>query len=177
MSSICVCITNPMRKDEKGRLLGEWVSLPLNDDEIREVLSLIGIDGEHQDFIISDAELQNFDFEIGPHTDFYELNELAKKIDGLDVFEDVKLAALLEWEPRTTFAEISDAIDELDHYEFISEVYNDTDLGEYYIHEIGMFDTLPERLRYYVDAERYGRDIRYESDLYYSSFGVIMRNY
>lgn len=40
-----------------------------------------------------------------------------------------------------------------------------------------MFDALPERLRYYVDAERYGRDIRYESDLYYSAFGVIMRNY
>jgi hypothetical protein len=137
--------------------------------------SRMGTENEYADYFISDAETGNFDIDIDPSTDLMELNDLTKKIDTLEGYDHDKLAAYLEWVPHLTLAEISNVIEELDKYDFLSEIENDAQFGAYCIRVNGVFDALSEKLRHFIDAERYGRYLRYKLDMYYSSLGVIIR--
>ena len=41
MIEICVEITNPMKSNERGILLSEWIGLPINLEELQEALKAI----------------------------------------------------------------------------------------------------------------------------------------
>ena len=55
-------------------------------------------------------------------------------------------------------------------------VDDDDALGEYFSTELGAFDAIPENLRYYIDTEKYGRDLRLSLDMCYTSYGTIIRD-
>ena len=176
MSNICVRITNPMRANKNGHLVGEWVCLPITQDELQAVLTEIGITDEHDQYIISESETENLDIPIAQYTNFSELNKLVARIDELATDDYAKLAAVLEWEAPTDLDAIYDIIDRLDSYIFLPEVQDDTALGKYFANDCNMLHCTIERMKYYFDFYRYGRDLRYRLKMCYTSLGAIIRN-
>ena len=60
-----IYLTN-LGKYNEGELVGEWVQLPISDEELQEVFKRIGIDGkEYEEYFIADYEC-----------DFYEIGEI-----------------------------------------------------------------------------------------------------
>ena len=67
-------------------------------------------------------------------------------------------------------------IGNLDSYSLRPDVTDDATLGEYFSTELGVFDAILEALRYYIDTEKYGRDLRLSMDMCYCSYGTIIRD-
>lgn len=175
MEKISIYLTNLGRYVE-GCLMGEWVKLPVPEDKLETILDHIGINDQYEEFFISDYESAFPNLTISEYASIQDLNELAEKIEELADFDYDKLGAVLESESSMTVAEILAIIDDLDSFDFIPDVTDDTSLGEYYA-EVGcIFHGVPEHIQRYFDFESYGRDIRLESNLCYTSYGTIIDN-
>ena len=61
-----IYLTN-LGKYNEGELVGEWVKLPVSDEELQEVFKRIGINKEYEEYFITDYEC-----------DFYEIGEYEK---------------------------------------------------------------------------------------------------
>jgi antirestriction protein len=73
-------------------------------------------------------------------------------------------------------SELLDIIDRLDDYSLFSDVNSDEDLGHYRVHELGSCDLdRMGTLGRYFDYERYGRDIRMDSNGEFTSRGWLER--
>ena len=172
---IAIYLTNLGRYNE-GCLMGEWVKLPIDKDKLQQVLNRIGINEQYEEYFITDYETLLSNLHISEYTSIAELNELAEKIDGLADCDYDKLGAVLESESCITIAEILEIIDELDSFDLLTEVEDDEALGEYYA-EVGcIFHGIPDSISRYFDFEAYGRDIRLESNMCFTSYGVVIDN-
>lgn len=50
-----IYITN-LGKYNEGELIGEWAELPVNEEELQEILNRIGINEEYEEYFITDFE-------------------------------------------------------------------------------------------------------------------------
>jgi antirestriction protein len=175
MGRMSIYLTN-LGEYVDGCLIGQWVQLPIPQERLQEVLTQIGIGDEYEEYFITDSETDILDISIDEYASIDELNELAAKIEELADFDYTKLAAVLEWESPLAVAGVIEIIENLDSYDLLPDVEDDEALGEYFGVECGAFDTIPEQLRYYIDYEHYGRDIRLELDMCFTSYGAVIRN-
>lgn len=176
MDKIKIFLTNLGRYNE-GCLMGEWVKLPVPEDKLEDILARIGINGEYEEYFITDFESTLANLCISEYARLDVLNELAEKIEELSDDEYEKLTAVLESESPTSICAILEIIERLDEYDLYTEVEDDESLGWLYAEMCGTFDSIPENLRYYLDMEKFGRDLRMELDLCYTSYGVVVRNH
>ena len=170
---ISIFLTN-LHKYNSGILCGEWLKLPIPQEELDAVIGRIGSEGD--EFFITDYEVLFGNLHISEYASIQELNELAEKIDGLADYDYEKLGAVLECESCMTIAEILEIIDELDNFDLLTEVDNDEALGEYYAEACCIFHNIPDSISRYFDFEAYGRDIRLESNMCFTSYGVVIDN-
>ena len=175
MGRMSIYLTN-LGEYVEGCLIGQWVQLPIPQERLQEVLTQIGIGDGHKEYFITDSETDILDISIDEYASIDELNELAAKIEELADFDYTKLAAVLEWESPLAVAGVIEIIENLDSYDLLPDVEDDEALGEYFGVECGVFDVIPEHLRYYIDYKRYGRDIRLELDMCFTSYGAVVRN-
>ena len=173
MGRMSIYLTN-LGKYVEGCLIGQWVQLPIPQDHLQAILNSIG--QAYEEYFITDSKTDILDISIDEYTSLSELNELAAKIEELADFDYTKLAAVLEWESPQTVADTIDIIENLDSYDLLPDVEDDEALGEYFGVECGVFDAIPEHLRYYIDYKRYGRDIRLEQEMCFTSYGAVIRN-
>ena len=169
-------ITN-LGKYNEGELMGEWITFPIDEDELSEVMERIGCyyedeDGEphneeYEEFFFTDWECEA-DLNLGEYENIDVLNELAEKMDEWD--EDLLKAACEIWS-------INEVIDNgPDDYYLLNDVNNDYDLGYYWIEESGCYDlSSMGNLSNYFDYERFGRDVAIEADGGFTSYGFIER--
>lgn len=170
---ISIYLTN-LNRYNNGVLCGEWVKLPIPEEELETVLHRIGT--ENDEFFITDYETLLGNLHISEYASIAELNELAEKIDGLADHDYDKLGAVLECEGNTSIAEILEIIDDLDNFDLLADVEDDEALGEYYA-EVGcIFHGIPDSISRYFDFSSYGRDIRLETNLCYTSYGAVIDN-
>ena len=175
MGRMSIYLTN-LGKYVEGCLIGQWVQLPIPQERLQEVLTQIGIGDGHEEYFITDSETDILDISIDEYASIDELNELAAKIEALADFDYTKLAAVLEWESPLAVAGAIEIIENLDSYDLLPDVEDDEALGEYFGVECGVFEAILEHLRYYIDYGHYGRDIRLESDMCYTSYGAVIRH-
>lgn len=175
MDNISIFITN-LGKYNEGVLMGEWVKLPVPDDRLGEVLERIGINGEYQEYFITDYEASFANLNLSEYTSIEALNGFAARLEELDGWAVEKLAAVLEYESVSSITDIMGIIDHLDDFEVLTDVETDEDMGRYYAEELGTLDEVPDYLRGYFDYEAYGRDIRLVSSGCYTSYGYVMDN-
>lgn len=175
MDNISIYITN-LGKYNEGYLMGEWVKLPVPADKLDEVLARIGIDGEYEEYFITDYEASFANLNLNEYTSIEALNEFAERLDEMESWEVEKLAAVLEYETVSSITDIMDIIDHLDDFDILADVEDDEGLGRYYAEEFCTLEGVPEHLRSYFDYEAYGRDIRLESVGCYTSYGYVMDN-
>ena len=152
----------------EGMLSGEWISLPVSDDELSEVMNRTGYDETHEEYFITDFETDINGLTVEEYDSIEELNKLAELIDD----EPEKVEALLYFGFNSA-EEISEKMDDVSYIckieGFSSMEY---EVGYYYAEEVGCLD-IPENLKTYFDYEAYGRDICLEGSFYEAEDGSI----
>ena len=161
--------------NENGADGGEWVTLPMDADDLQTELERIADNMGDQDpeFTIHDYEwtCEWEGEEISEHDNIAELNEYCQKLSELDEYESLVYSAALEIWGR----EYVD-IDDLEEYNLYVDITNDYDFGYYWAVESGCYDLdKMGHLSNYFDYERFGRDIAIEANGGFTSYGFIER--
>lgn len=146
-----VFLTN-LGKYNEGQLIGKWVEMPINEDELKEALEDIGINKEYEEFFITDYEAP---FKIGEYDSIESINKKCEAYeDALEsVGDEDALQALLDE---------GYSLNEIDNYDYCI-YYNVNDMSDIayeYVSGAYNIDELP--LGNYIDYEALGRDMGYE---------------
>lgn len=161
--------------NENGADGGRWLDLPMDPEDLENTLDQIAAAmGDHDpEWAIHDYEwAEEFDGgEISEYDNIQELNEYAEQLDGLDKWElDTYAAAVELWGRQHV------DIDDIRDYNLYPDITTDYDLGYYWAVESGCYDLEKMgHLSNYIDFDAFGRDIRFESDGGFTSWGWIER--
>ena len=158
-------ITN-LGKYNEGYLIGEWITFPIEDDELKEVLDRIGINEKYEEYFFTDWESE-IDLGFDEYVSIEKVNEYAEAIEYWD--REKLLAACEVWNAD----EVLD--DDPDRYILFSGIENDYDLGWYWVQESGCYDIPDDIFGRYFDYEAFGRDECAGRDGGYTSYGYIER--
>lgn len=178
MSKLSVFLTNAGKYAE-GALVGTFVRLPIESPkELQQALKDIGIGKEYEEYFITDYESSFVGLRdiLGEYESIEALNELAEILEALSNDDEDKLNAILECESCKSIDELKELIESLDDYDLLPDIDDDEDLGYYYIEDCGIFPDIPECIRNYIDYEKFGRDVRLEGSIVYSSYGAVIHN-
>lgn len=160
-----IYLTN-LGKYNEGYLIGEWVTLPVDDDELEEVKKRIGINEQYEEWFITDYESDIDGVEVHEYSNIDELNELAEMLDGLEDYEIEIIEAML-----SEGYSINEAIDKKDDCMIYYNCDDMADVAEQYAEETGLLDSIPENLRNYFDFEAFGRDMSFEGQFVFTKSG------
>lgn len=161
--------------NENGADGGEWITLPMEENKLEETLERIAsaMGDNDPEWAIHDYEwTTEWDGrEINEYESIHELNEYTEALDALSEWEqDVYCAAVEQWGADSV------DIDDLDEYSLYVDIQDDYDLGYYWAVESGCYSIDDKNpLSNYIDYERFGQDIRFDSDGGHTSFGWIER--
>ena len=161
--------------NENGADGGEWVTLPMDADELQEKLESItkNMGDMDPEFAIHDYEwtCEWEGDEISEYDNIFELNEYCQKLSELDEYESHVYSAAVEiWGKKYV------DLDNLEEYHLYIDVRNNYDLGYYWAVESGCYDLEKMgHLANYFDYESFGRDIAFETDGGFTSYGFIER--
>lgn len=144
-----IFITN-LGKYNEGELIGEWVELPVTDEELEAVYERIGINEQYEEVFITDYETELEGLKVGEYDNIEELNELIKELDELDEYDLEKVEAIFE----AYSSDIKSAIENIDNYTYYSGMSLD-DLAYELVEEIN----LPEFAERYFDYDAFARDL------------------
>ena len=171
-----IFLTN-LGKYVEGCLVGQWVKLPVPKDKLESILKEIGINDEYEEFFITDYETSFCGLRdvLGEYESIETLNELAEMLESLSSDDEDKLGAILETESFRNATDIKELVERLDEFDLITDIDDDDDLGRYLIDECCCLD-VPEYLKSYIDYEAYGRDVRLEQNIIYTSYGCLFDN-
>ena len=106
---IGVYLTN-LRKYNEGQLFGEWLYLPMNEEDLEKKFG--EIIGEDDEYFISDYD-DDYGFGFGEYEDIFKLNELLNQVEDMN-----KVAGIMEWKGY----DLEEAVDEQENYEFIPDM-------------------------------------------------------
>lgn len=143
-------------KYNNGSIAGAWIDLEnLSEEEFYSQCTELHKDEEDPEFMFQDWEcpdlLDDFISESGTEPEFWELKEQIKDLS------DEQIEAL------TAYQNIYGTIDLQDFEDRYYGHFDDWDInktfGEHMLEEMGYLNEVPEHLRYYIDAEAYGRDL------------------
>lgn len=126
MLEVKAYVTN-LGKYNEGYLIGEWVTFPLSDEEMAEMLKRIEIsdtpdaDGNYyEEYFVTDydSDLPLYKY-FGEYPQLSELNRLAESIDALSEYDQRLLAAVLD---SGDYDDIWEALDHLGEYSFYEDM-------------------------------------------------------
>lgn len=171
-------ITN-LGKYNEGELVGEWVKFPITNDEMQEVFKRIGIARRYEEWFITDYEYPDpgiYDT-LGEYESLSELNYLANQIMELDESEEFWQTVLDLGEYTGSVQDLINLTENMDCFDYLPGVTDDSDLGYYWIEESGCYDTKAMgALSNYIDYESFGRDIRFNESGLFTDNGYIRLN-
>ena len=159
-----IYLTN-LGKYNEGHLMGEWVKLPVSEKEFKEVLERIGIDKEHEEYFISDYEVDEDIAKISEYSSFGYLNEIAELEE---ILESTTLRALKALVNCGYYDDILEAYEHLHEYIF----YDGMNIGDI-IDDILDSENVSTYIRSYIDYERMSRDLSL-SGYQNTEYGVIV---
>lgn len=126
--NIKIYMTN-LAKYNEGQLIGQWIDLPIDSDDLEEQINEIL--GDDEEYFISDYEAP---FKISEYSNPFQINEQAGLIQELSSSEEETLMLLLE---TSRFKDINEAIECLKHEQFI--IYKECkDMEDVVLHYVNM---------------------------------------
>ena len=173
-------ITN-LGKYNEGELVGEWVKFPTTSEELQKVFERIGIGSKddfgnpYEEWFISDYDcyVDGLYEKLGEYENLDELNYLASKLEELDDHDYEHFQAAMQVSDYTgSVKDLINLINNLDKYEIYPGVDDYSDLGRYYIDEVGVME-IPEHLANYIDYEAYGRDVAIDEMGQFTNYGYV----
>ena len=171
-------VTN-LGKYNEGELVGEYLKFPTTPEEVQALLKRIGVDGvRYEEIFITDFDgyvLGLYDH-LGEYENLDELNHLACLLSELDQSDLEKFEAVIDsGEHTSSVANLINLTQNLDCFEFYSDVHSDEELGRMYVLEFGGVE-VPEHLIDYIDYEAYGRDVRINEGGHFAPGGYVFDN-
>ena len=159
--------------NENGADGGEWITLPMDADDLQKELEKIAaaMGDNDPEFAVHDYEwtCEWEGREISEYENIEDLNEYAQKLDELSEWEQKVYAAAVEY----WGAQYVDP-DDLDDYILYTDITDNYDLGYYWAVDSGCYNTDElGALGRYIDYEAFGRDIALEADGGFTSYGFI----
>lgn len=173
-------ITN-LGKYNEGALVGEWVKFPTTAEELQKVFERIGIGSKddfghpYEEWFITDYDcyVDGLYEMLGEYENLDELNYLASKLGELDDHDYEHFQAAMQVSDYTgSVKDLINLINNLDKYEIYPGVDDYSDLGRYYIDEVGVME-IPEHLANYIDYEAYGRDVAIDEMGQFTNYGYV----
>lgn len=160
-----IFLTN-LGKYNEGHLIGEWVSLPIDDDKLEEVEKRIGINKYYEEMFITDYECDIDGVKVNEFDDIEELNEMAKTLEELDETDKEIIRAIM-----SMGYSINEAIDKKDDVMIFDDCCDMEDVAMQYCEECGILDEIPVHLQSYFDFAAYGRDLEIEGKFIFTDNG------
>lgn len=160
-----IYLTN-LGKYNEGHLIGEWVDLPISNEELEKVLDRIGINEEYEEYFITDYETDFDGIEIGEYSNLEALNEMAETLEALDDDEKEVVNAIM-----SEGYGLEDALEKKDDCMIYCDCSDMEDVAREYAEQTGLLDGIPENLQSYFDFEAYGRDMSYEGTFVFTNNG------
>lgn len=157
-----IYLTN-LGKYNEGMLVGEWVDLPVSEEELEKVFKRIGINDEYEEYFITDYESDIDGVKVGEYENIDDLNELAEALEDLDSEEENVLSVMLE--DGCTFEEALEKIKDRDYMVYYN-CDSMEDVAYQVVEESGLLDGVPEKVARYFNYEAYGRDLEIEGTFY-----------
>ena len=143
--------------NEHGADGGEWLTLPMDADELADALARIAerMGDEDPEWAIHDYEwAEDFRVEISEMANIAELNELTQQLADLSAYDLAKLEAMID-----AFGyDIADGLDHLDDYT-LYEGMTLHDVAEKLVNDC--YD-LPEFALRYFDYDAFARDLSFD---------------
>lgn len=152
---LAIFLTN-LGKYNEGELIGEWVNLPVSDEEMEEVKAKIGINEVYEEWFITDFK-SDYGLTACEYDDIDELNEQAAQLAELEE-QELELVSVLLEEGYT----LENALDKYEDVQVFWNCNNEADVAYEYIEETGMLRDVPDSLRNYFDYEAFGRDLSFD---------------
>jgi antirestriction protein len=152
-----IYLTN-LGKYNEGELIGEWVELPVSQEELQKVFERIGINEEYEEYFITDYECDFY--EVGEYESLDTLNEIAERIEELGK-EESEVVKVLMSELGYTLNEAIDKVSSGD-YRIYSDCDDMTDIAYQVVEECGYLNNVPDNVARYFDYESFGRDLGIE---------------
>ena len=174
MSTLKGFVTN-LSLYNQGKLVGEWIEFPIDEEEFEEVKKRIQIDEMHEEYFFTDYEcedLSNFKPSfIGENSSVDHLNDIGERMNNA---EDILLNAAIDI--YNDLEEALDAVegDRIAYWGDDSPISNDdTRIGVNYVNALGSIEELGmETLARYFDYESFGRDLRIGDGFFVTDDGV-----
>lgn len=171
-------VTN-LGKYNEGELVGEYLKFPTTPEEVQALLKRIGVDGvRYEEIFITDfnGDVLGLYDHLGEYENLDELNHLACLLSELDQNDLEKFEAVIDsGEHTSSVADLINLTQNLDCFEFYSDVHSDEELGRMYVLEFGGVE-VPEHLIDYIDYEAYGRDVRINESGHFAPGGYVFDN-
>lgn len=149
MATFRVCLQNLSAYND-GRLVFEWLDLPLPEDEIEQARRRVLRAGGGEELMLADSE--GFPFKVGEYDSLDSLNNWAEALENANDPEMV--AAYLANMDHGVDDDPKSVIEDAEE-RFIGKFESRADFAEEYV---GQSIDVPEALQYYIDWDRMGRD-------------------
>lgn len=143
--------------NENGAEGGEWITLPMDSDELEETLERIAnkMGDTDPEWAIHDYEWEEYHFgPIDEMDSIEEWNERCDRLEGLESWDIEKLDAIIEATGRS----LDEALDDLDDAIY----YDGMTLEEVAEQIVEECYNLPEFALRYFDYEAFARDLRFD---------------
>ena len=172
---LSVFLTN-LGKYNEGELIGEWVSLPIDEDELATIRECIGINEEYEEEFLTDWEspIRALYEYIGEYTNIESLNELAEQLEDIPEEDFPILDAIYD---ITGDFDSMLRIYTYGDYRVYDGCYSMEAVAQTYLEETGAFQNLPSFIETYFDYESFGRDMRFEGSFSELNDGTIVEVY
>ena len=157
--------------------MGAPLKFPTTTEAVQNLLKQIGIDGIRYEeiFIASyDGPMPQLHKHLGEYESIDELNHLACLLSELNEYElEVFEAVMDSGEYTGSVKDLINLAQNLDSYNFYSDIHTEEELGRMYIQELEAVQ-VPEHLIDYIDYEAYGRDVRINEDGHLAPGGYVV---
>ena len=160
-------------KYNEGSIYGKWVDLTdLTEEEFYNLCKELHQDEQDPEFMFQDIEaneiLKQFISEDGFYSEFWEIKETLKELT------DEQIEA---FEIFVNNGHPADIKSFQNAYKGFCDSYNiERDFGQEIAEEMGYIDEMPEAIRFYFDAELFGRDLL-QTDFWEHNGHIFYTNY
>lgn len=163
-------VTN-LGKYNEGEPIGEWITFPIDEDELAEVLERIGVSDKpdengiyYEEYFFTDWDCDTAiscvsGLGLGEYVSVEYVNEIAEQIDELDEDEQTVLGALID--DGFGFDKSMEIISYND-YIWYDNCNSMEDVAYQIVEETGMLDGVSDFMERYFDYKAYGRDLEIE---------------
>ena len=182
-TSFEIFLTN-LGKYNEGELVGEWLRLPVSREELSQSFSRIGIGSVnesghcYEEWFITDYEcpFSGLYELLEEYEDLNRLNYFAALLEGLPEADRKKLGAIMGSGCHSVHSlnELIQLILNLDCYELLEDIREESDLGHLYLQEHRSCSPCGNcPMASYIDCASLGRDLALDEDGYFTEDGYV----